>query len=97
MVMPQYREMAGDLRATARDMSHADNKKILLAAADRYDRLADSDERARTDARSDKVRQLQNDLNKQMMSLSLAERQRRWPDYYARLTRLRSDGDKSEI
>ena len=50
-----------------------------------------------TDARNDKILHLQNDLNRQMMRLSLAERQRRWPDYYARLTKLRSGGDKSQI
>ena len=27
--MPQYPEMTRDLRATARDMAHADNKKIF--------------------------------------------------------------------
>jgi len=95
--MPQYPEMTRDLRATARDMAHADNKKIFPAAADRCHQLDDSDERARPDARSDKVRQLQNDLNMQMMRLSLSEGERRWPDYYARLTRLRSDREKSEI
>ena len=95
--MHRYREVAADLRATARNMSHTDNKKSLLAAADRYDQLADSNERPRTDARSNEILQLQNDLNRQMMRLPLAERQRRWPDYYARLTKLRSDGDKSQI
>ena len=43
--MASYRERAADLRATAQNMSHEDNKKILLATADRYDRLADSLER----------------------------------------------------
>ena len=63
--MHRYRERAEDLRGAALSVSHADNKKILLAAADRYEQLAHSDEQARTDARSDKVLQLQNDLNRQ--------------------------------
>ena len=40
--MVPYRERAEALRATAQSVSHADNKKILLATADRYDQLADS-------------------------------------------------------
>ncbi len=43
--MMPYRERAEALRTTAQSVSHADNKKILLAAADRYDQLADSLER----------------------------------------------------
>ena len=49
--MHRYRERAEDLRATARTVAHADNKKILLSAADRHDLLADTLERARTSER----------------------------------------------
>jgi hypothetical protein len=38
--MMPYRERAEALRATAQSVSHADNKKVLLATADRYDQLA---------------------------------------------------------
>ena len=85
--MHQYRKSAENLRTAARNASHANNKKTLAAP------LAGSAELAPTGARNDKVVHLQNDLNRQMMRLSLVERQRRWPDYCARLARLRSDID----
>ena len=43
--MIPYRERAEALRTTAQSVSHADNKKILVETADRYDQLADSLER----------------------------------------------------
>ena len=40
--MASYRERAEALRTAAQYVLHADNKKILLTTADRYDQLADS-------------------------------------------------------
>ena len=45
LVMIPYRERAEALRTSAQSVSHADNKKILVETADRYDQLADSLER----------------------------------------------------
>jgi len=43
--MAPYLDCAAYLRSTAQKMRHADNRKIFLAAADRYDQLAVSLER----------------------------------------------------
>ena len=44
-LMAPYRECAAYLRSSAQKMRHADNRKNLLATADRYDQLAGSLER----------------------------------------------------
>jgi len=49
LIMAPYRDCASYLRSSAQKMRHADNKRILLATADRYDQLASSLElRSRT-------------------------------------------------
>jgi len=42
---------------------------------------------------NDKVEKRVRDLNREMLRLSVAERRRRWTEYYARLAKLRADGN----